>query len=103
MQARIKHPALIVPGSLEALQRLTESATNAGIPAATLYMLQLRASQINGGPGVLVFDGQERLIGVTALEIADGEIKGIASIGNPDKLRHLGPVGDLGSVLRSKS
>ena len=65
--------------------------------------ISLRPVEVNEGPGVLVFDGQERLIGVTALEIADGEIKGIASIGNPDKLRHLGPVGDLGSVLRSKS
>ena len=62
----------------------------------------LRPVEINGAPGALFFDSQQRLIGVTALHIADGEIKGIASIANPDKLRHLGPVGDLGSVLRSK-
>ena len=29
-----------------------------------------------------------------ALDIADGEITGISSIVNPDKLTHLGPVGD---------
>jgi RNA polymerase sigma-70 factor (TIGR02957 family) len=61
-----------------------------------------RRVEINGGPGWLFFDSQEQLIGVTALEIADGEIKSIGSIANPDKLSHLGPVGDLGSVLRSK-
>lgn len=48
MQARIKNPALSIPGALEALRQLGESATNAGIPETTLYMLQLRASQING-------------------------------------------------------
>ncbi len=48
MQARIKNPALTVPGALEAFQELGASATTAGIPETTLYMVQLRASQING-------------------------------------------------------
>jgi AhpD family alkylhydroperoxidase len=47
-QARIKNPALIVPGALEAAKQLAASATTAGIPETTLYMVQLRASQING-------------------------------------------------------
>jgi AhpD family alkylhydroperoxidase len=48
MQARIKNPALSVPGALEALQQLGASATSAEIPETTLYMVNLRASQING-------------------------------------------------------
>jgi AhpD family alkylhydroperoxidase len=48
MQARIKNPALSVPGALHALRDLGNSASTAGIPEATLYMAQLRASQING-------------------------------------------------------
>ena len=48
MQARIKSPALSVPGALDALQQLGASASAAGIPASTLYMVHLRASQING-------------------------------------------------------
>jgi AhpD family alkylhydroperoxidase len=48
MQARIDNPALSVPGALEALQQLAASATTAGIPETTLYMVHLRASQING-------------------------------------------------------
>ena len=48
MQARIKNPAVSVPGALEAAQNLAASATTAGIPETTLYMLHLRASQING-------------------------------------------------------
>ncbi len=65
--------------------------------------ISMRTVEVNGGPGALFFDSRERLIGVTALEIADGEIKGINSVANPDKLRHLGqPVGNLGSVIRSR-
>jgi AhpD family alkylhydroperoxidase len=48
MQARIKNPALSVPGALEALQQLGMSAATAGIPENTLYLMHLRASQING-------------------------------------------------------
>ncbi|HVR06364.1 MAG TPA: carboxymuconolactone decarboxylase family protein [Solirubrobacteraceae bacterium] len=48
MQARIKNPALTVPGALEALRQLGTSATQAGIPETTIQMVELRASQING-------------------------------------------------------
>jgi AhpD family alkylhydroperoxidase len=48
MEARIEHPAMSVPGALEALQKLGASATNTGIPDSTRYLMHLRASQING-------------------------------------------------------
>jgi AhpD family alkylhydroperoxidase len=48
MHARIDNPALAVPGALQALQALAEAVKRAGIPATTLYLLELRASQING-------------------------------------------------------
>jgi RNA polymerase sigma-70 factor (TIGR02957 family) len=62
--------------------------------------LSMRLAEVNGGPGALFFDGQQRLIAVMALDIAGGEITGIGSIVNPDKLAHLGPIGDARSVLR---
>jgi hypothetical protein len=37
----------------------------------------------------MVRDGQQRLISVLSLEIADGEIRSIRSVVNPDKLAHL--------------
>jgi hypothetical protein len=67
----------------------------ARIPGAAL-----RRVQVNGQPGALMLDGAGDLIGVLALEIAQGRVRGISSIVNPDKLRHLGPVSDLGSALR---
>jgi hypothetical protein len=70
----------------------------ARVPAVTL-----RRAEVNGGPGALVLDAQQRLIGVMALDIAGGEITGINSIVNPDKLRHIGPVGDFRSVVGSAS
>jgi len=48
MQARIKNPALLVPGALEAFQQLGATASTAAVPESTLQMVELRASQING-------------------------------------------------------
>ena len=58
--------------------------------------------QVNGQPGALLLDGEGRLIGVMALDIADGQIQGVRSIVNPDKLQHVGPVGDMRAALRSR-
>lgn len=48
MQARIENPALTVPGAMSALQKLGGVVRNSDVPAATLYLIELRASQING-------------------------------------------------------
>ena len=48
MPARIDNPALTVPGALQALQGITNAVKQADIPATTLYLVELRASQING-------------------------------------------------------
>ena len=48
MQARIESPAQTVPGALQALQKLGTVAQRAGVPVTTRYLLELRASQING-------------------------------------------------------
>ncbi len=67
----------------------------------TVRGVSLRLIEVNGGPGVLYLDARRRLIGVVALEIAGGQIRSISSVVNPDKLAHLGPLGDLTSLLRS--
>ena len=48
MHARIDSPALTVPGALEALQGLSQAAKQANVPDTTMYLVELRASQING-------------------------------------------------------
>ncbi len=57
--------------------------------------------EVNGDAGALFLDAQQRVLGVWALEIADGQIKSISSIVNPDKLAHLGPPRDFRSVLEA--
>jgi RNA polymerase sigma-70 factor (ECF subfamily) len=61
----------------------------------------LRRLEVNRGPGALILDAQQRLIGVMVLGITAGQIMSINSIVNPDKLAHLGPVGDLRSLVKS--
>ena len=48
MQPRIQNPALIVSGALPALQTLGRAVRRSGLPDATLALVEMRASQING-------------------------------------------------------
>jgi AhpD family alkylhydroperoxidase len=48
MQARMQNPALIIPEAMAALQALGAAIEKAGLPAATLSLIDARASQING-------------------------------------------------------
>jgi len=48
MQARMTNPAMTVPGAMQALQQLAAAARAAGVPTTTLYLIEVRASQING-------------------------------------------------------
>jgi RNA polymerase sigma-70 factor (TIGR02957 family) len=68
----------------------------ARVPGASL-----RPVEVNGGPGALYVDAHQRLVAVVAVDVADGQIRSISSIVNPDKLAHLGPVGDFTTLLRS--
>jgi RNA polymerase sigma-70 factor (TIGR02957 family) len=62
---------------------------------------QVRPVEVNGTPGALLVDGDDRLIGVWALEISGDQIERVSSVVNPEKLAHLGPVADLGALLRA--
>ncbi len=48
MSPRMKHPMMIIPGAMEALQMLSAATQKVGVPARTLGLVHLRASQING-------------------------------------------------------
>jgi RNA polymerase sigma-70 factor (TIGR02957 family) len=62
----------------------------------------LHRSEVNGQPGALTRDAHGRLVNVFGLDIADGRIRTVRSIVNPDKLRHLGPVTDVWRTLRDR-
>jgi AhpD family alkylhydroperoxidase len=48
MTSRMKNPATIVPGAVKSLYGLGQSVQGQGVPASTLELVHLRASQING-------------------------------------------------------
>ncbi len=48
MQARMKDPAMLVPDAMAALLALGKAIQRGGVPAKTLELVHLRASQING-------------------------------------------------------
>jgi RNA polymerase sigma-70 factor (ECF subfamily) len=94
-----KVPALA--RSLRGRTRVAQTVVNwvrrvARRPGASLHPVE-----VNGGPGALFLDKQQRLIGVVALDIAGSQITSISGIVNPDKLMHLGPLGDYTSLSRS--
>jgi RNA polymerase sigma-70 factor (TIGR02957 family) len=59
----------------------------------------MRREQVNGQPGALLLDAEGKLLGVMTIDIAEGQIQGVSSVVNPDKLRHLGPLADLDALL----
>jgi AhpD family alkylhydroperoxidase len=48
MEARMTHPAFVVPGAMPAMQALSEAIHSVGLSTGLLEILNLRASQING-------------------------------------------------------
>lgn len=48
MQPRMTNPAMTLPGAMEALMTLGKSMAQCGVPKATLELMNMRASQING-------------------------------------------------------
>jgi RNA polymerase sigma-70 factor (ECF subfamily) len=63
--------------------------------------VRLQATEVNGQPGVVAIDAQNRVVGVMALGIADGRIQTIHSVANPDKLHHLDRHDDSAALLRT--
>jgi RNA polymerase sigma-70 factor (ECF subfamily) len=94
-----KAPALA--RTLHGRNRVARAIINWFRRAARVPGVSFRLVEVNGDAGALYLDDQERVISVMALDIADGEIRGINGIVNPDKLRHLGPVADIKALLRS--
>ncbi|MEV0276121.1 carboxymuconolactone decarboxylase family protein [Streptomyces sp. NPDC050610] len=48
MQARMKNPATVLPDALPAVLDVAKAAKQGGVPEATLELVHLRVSQING-------------------------------------------------------
>jgi AhpD family alkylhydroperoxidase len=66
MQPRMKNPAMVIPEAMQAIQALNAATQKGGVPEATLALVHLRASQINGcSPCVLSGTSHARKAGET--------------------------------------
>jgi RNA polymerase sigma-70 factor (ECF subfamily) len=92
-----KVPALA--RSLHGRSRVARTLLAWGRQGARIGRISVRQVEVNGQPGALLLDPDDRLISVMALDIADEQVQAVASIVNPDKLAHLGPVSDLRALL----
>lgn len=62
--------------------------------------VRYRVTEINRQPGALFFNRSGQLLSVAILDIGENGVGAVYSIVNPDKLQHLGPVGDVRELLR---
>jgi RNA polymerase sigma-70 factor (TIGR02957 family) len=96
-----KVPALA--RALHGARRVARTLATWGRQARRFGGATLRRVEVNGQPGAIVLDSEDNVISVMALDVADGRVQGVRSIVNPEKLHHVGPVADLGALLRRAS
>jgi RNA polymerase sigma-70 factor (ECF subfamily) len=56
--------------------------------------------ELNGQPGAIFRDRDNKVLNAVVLDVLDGRIQIVRSVINPDKLGHVGPVADAWAVLR---
>jgi RNA polymerase sigma-70 factor (TIGR02957 family) len=93
-----KVPALA--RSLHGRNRVARTLRNWARQGARMPGVAMREAEVNGRPGIVITDGEGRVVSVMALEIAGGQVTAVSSIVNPDKLGHLGEVADVQALLK---
>jgi len=93
-------------GNAPALARSIIGAEKAARVIAAVFPLLIRIDvtlepcPVNGQPGAIFRDRDNKVLFAVALDILDGQIQTIRSVSNPDKLTHMGPVGDAWAIAR---
>jgi RNA polymerase sigma-70 factor (ECF subfamily) len=61
---------------------------------------KLEPREVNGHPGAIFRDRDNKVLNTWTLDVLDGRIQTIRAVINPDKLGHVGPVADAWAVIR---
>ena len=61
--------------------------------------VRLDPTRANGQPGLLLRTHDDKILGVLTVDIGDDAVIGVRNQINPDKLGHLGEVGDLNGLI----
>ncbi len=65
---------------------------------AEISGVRVERAEVNGQPGAVVRDGAGNLVNVFSFDVADGVVQTVRSVIARDKLRHLGPLADIGEL-----
>ena len=93
-------------GKAPALGRVVVGAEKVARALASLFPgldrvdASLEQCQVNGQPGAILRDREGKVAFAFALDVLGGQVQTIRSIGNPEKLGHLGPVADAWALQR---
>jgi RNA polymerase sigma-70 factor (ECF subfamily) len=70
------------------------------VPSLVRIGVVVEPHEVNGQPGAILRDRDNKVVNTWALDILDGQVQAIRLVSNPDKLGHLGPVADAWAVAR---
>jgi RNA polymerase sigma-70 factor (ECF subfamily) len=70
------------------------------VPVLTRIDARVEPREVNGQPGAIIRDRAGKVVSTLMLDVLGGQIQTIRSVVNPDKLGHVGPVGDAWAVAR---
>ncbi len=93
-------------GKAPALARTVMGADNVArllasvSPRLAKIHVSLEACELNGQPGAIFRDQDGKVVSTFVLDVFGGQVQTIRSVGNPDKLRHVGPVADVWALDR---
>jgi RNA polymerase sigma-70 factor (TIGR02957 family) len=82
-----KVPALA--RALRGRDRVARTLVNWGRFGSRLEGVRVALTELNGQPGAVISEADGTVLGAMTLEIAGGEVRGVKSVVNPDKLAHL--------------
>lgn len=87
--------------TVQGRHRVAKTLVNGTRAFGALPGVAFTVAEVNGGPGLVYRDADGRLLGVMGLDVVDGLIASVDAVVNPDKLAHLGEVGDFHALLEA--
>lgn len=88
------------PRSIIGAERVGRVLASA-FPRMVRIEVTVEPHEVNGQPGAILRDRDNKVLNALTLDVLDGRIQMIRSVINPDKLGHVGPVADAWAVARA--
>jgi DNA-directed RNA polymerase specialized sigma24 family protein len=96
--ARVRREEYVGPWFPEPL--LTDPVLASVFPWLVRIDVTFEPRELNGQPGAIFRDRDNKVLLAVTLDVLDGRIQAIRSVSNPAKLGHIGPVADAWAVAR---